>query len=77
MCIRYLHVWLLSSLLSQFVSVLASEKFYFVAMGCEKIKQTGKEFCCSSSVGHWHGNWGAHDVLIVKGKTGDRNWFKQ
>lgn len=41
-------------------------KKYFCGNGMLKNKGNRKRVlleCCSSSVGHWHGSLGAHDVL--------------
>lgn len=54
-------------------------KNYFCGNGMLKNKGNRKRVlleCCSSSMGHWDGSLGAHDVLIEKGKIADRSWFR-
>lgn len=51
--------------MSPFVRILTSEKL-FCGNGMLKNKGNRKRVlleCCSSSMGHWHGSLGAHDVL--------------
>lgn len=54
-------------------------KNYFCGNGMLKNNGNRKRVlleCCSSSMGHWHGSLGAHDVLIEKGKIWDGSWFR-